>query len=62
MKITKTDQRPQRFGFLLLNDFTLISLSSAVEPLRIVYAVKTITAGKPCRWTVMPFRRATALA
>ncbi len=25
---------PTRFGFLLLNDFTLISLSSAVEPLR----------------------------
>lgn len=34
MKITKTDQLPQRFGFLLLNDFTLISLSSAIEPLR----------------------------
>ena len=25
---------PTRFGFLLVNDFTLISLSSAVEPLR----------------------------
>ncbi len=25
---------PTRFGFLLLNDFTLISMSSAVEPLR----------------------------
>jgi transcriptional regulator GlxA family with amidase domain len=25
---------PTRFGFLLINDFTLISLSSAVEPLR----------------------------
>ncbi len=25
---------PRRFGFLLINDFTLISMSSAVEPLR----------------------------
>jgi transcriptional regulator GlxA family with amidase domain len=25
---------PTRFGFLLVNDFTLIALSSAVEPLR----------------------------
>ncbi len=29
MKLT-----PKRFGFVLLNDFTLISLSSAIEPLR----------------------------
>ena len=42
---------PTRFGFLLLNDFTLISLSSAVEPLRMAnrvcrqdhYAWKTIS-------------------
>ena len=26
---------PTRFGFLLINDFTLISLASAVEPLRV---------------------------
>ncbi|MEM7284193.1 MAG: GlxA family transcriptional regulator [Pseudomonadota bacterium] len=29
-----TKQLPKRFGFVLLNDFTLISLSSAIEPLR----------------------------
>ena len=42
---------PTRFGFLLLNDFTLISLSSAVEPLRMAnricrqdhYAWKTVS-------------------
>jgi len=34
MKTAKSNQLPSRFGFLLLNDFTLISLSSAIEPLR----------------------------
>jgi len=34
MKTTQTTNLPSRFGFLLLNDFTLISLSSAIEPLR----------------------------
>lgn len=47
---------PTRFGFLLINDFTLISLSSAVEPLRMAnricrenhYTWKTISAsGEP---------------
>jgi len=47
---------PTRFGFLLINDFTLISLSSAVEPLRMAnricredhYVWKTISAsGEP---------------
>jgi len=47
---------PTRFGFLLINDFTLISLSSAVEPLRMAnricredhYSWKTISAtGEP---------------
>jgi transcriptional regulator GlxA family with amidase domain len=47
---------PTRFGFLLINDFTLISLSSAVEPLRMAnricredhYAWRTISAsGEP---------------
>ena len=28
------NQLPTRFGFLLINDFTLISMSSAIEPLR----------------------------
>lgn len=44
-------QLPTRFGFLLINDFTLISMSSAVEPLRManricsrsVYQWKTIS-------------------
>jgi len=31
---------PRRFGFLLLNDFTLISLSSAVEPLRMANRIE----------------------
>ncbi len=30
---------PRRFGFLLINDFTLISMSSAVEPLRMANRV-----------------------
>jgi transcriptional regulator GlxA family with amidase domain len=34
MKTAKTNKLPSRFGFLLLNDFTLFSLSSAIEPLR----------------------------
>jgi transcriptional regulator GlxA family with amidase domain len=47
---------PTRFGFLLINDFTLISMSSAVEPLRManrickkeVYKWKTISeTGEP---------------
>ncbi len=49
-------QLPTRFGFLLVNDFTLISMSSAVEPLRManrisdkkVYQWKTISeSGDP---------------
>jgi len=51
MKTTKTNNLPSRFGFLLLNDFTLISLSSAIEPLRMAnrigdandYAWKTMS-------------------
>ena len=34
MKTRHSSEFPKRFGFLLLNDFTLISLSSAIEPLR----------------------------
>jgi transcriptional regulator GlxA family with amidase domain len=34
MKPTTNKKLPTRFGFLLVNDFTLISLSSAIEPLR----------------------------
>lgn len=49
--MSESAQQPTRFGFLLLNDFTLISLSSAVEPLRManricdesVYSWKTLS-------------------
>lgn len=34
MSNTAARAGPSRFGFLLLNDFTLISLSAAIEPLR----------------------------
>jgi len=34
MNSSTTTDLPTRFGFLLVNDFTLISLSSAIEPLR----------------------------
>lgn len=34
MKEFKKSGLPTRFGFLLINDFTLISMSSAIEPLR----------------------------
>jgi len=52
MRSSRNCELPTRFGFLLLNDFTLISLSSAVEPLRManrirgseVYSWKTISA------------------
>ena len=51
MNSTSNSESPTRFGFLLLNNFTLISLSSAVEPLRMAnrirrqnyYAWKTIS-------------------
>ena len=44
MKMQTTSEYPRRFGFLLLNDFTLISLSSAVEPLRMANRI----CGKEC--------------
>jgi transcriptional regulator GlxA family with amidase domain len=56
MRSPRNCELPTRFGFLLLNDFTLISLSSAVEPLRManricrsdVYSWTTISeTGKP---------------
>ena len=34
MNQTAPTKLPKRFGFLLVNDFTLISMSSAIEPLR----------------------------
>ncbi len=51
MNSTSNSELPTRFGFLLLNNFTLISLSSAVEPLRMAnrmcrkdyYAWRTIS-------------------
>jgi transcriptional regulator GlxA family with amidase domain len=47
----KSNSLPTRFGFLLVNNFTLISLSSAIEPLRManricgkeIYSWKTIS-------------------
>jgi transcriptional regulator GlxA family with amidase domain len=56
MKTTRLNNLPGRFGFLLINDFTLISLSSAIEPLRMAnricgendYRWKTLSmTGKP---------------
>jgi transcriptional regulator GlxA family with amidase domain len=56
MNATPNSEFPTRFGFLLLNNFTLISLASAVEPLRMAnrirrkdfYAWKTISeSGDP---------------
>ena len=51
MKTTPGINLPTRFAFLLVNDFTLISMSSAIEPLRManricgsdVYNWKTIS-------------------
>jgi transcriptional regulator GlxA family with amidase domain len=51
MQTTSGDNLPTRFAFLLVNDFTLISMSSAIEPLRManricgseVYAWKTLS-------------------
>ena len=51
MSSAQNDKLPTRFGFLLVNDFTLISMSSATEPLRManhirgenIYQWKTIS-------------------
>ena len=51
MTQTASHKLPTRFGFLLVNDFTLISMASAIEPLRManriskreVYKWKTIS-------------------
>ena len=51
MQTTSGDKLPTRFAFLLVNDFTLISMSSAIEPLRManricgsdIYTWKTIS-------------------
>lgn len=51
MKTAPDRKSPKKFGFLLLNDFTLISFSSAIEPLRManrisrndVYSWKTFS-------------------
>jgi AraC family transcriptional regulator, glycine betaine-responsive activator len=40
MVTRKNNDLPTRFGFLLLNNFTLISLSSAVEPLRMANRIQ----------------------
>ena len=40
MNSTSESALPTRFGFLLLNNFTLISLSSAVEPLRMANRIR----------------------
>jgi transcriptional regulator GlxA family with amidase domain len=40
MTSTDKNELPRRFGFLLLNDFTLISLASAVEPLRMANRIR----------------------
>ena len=48
MKTKITRNLPKRFGFLLLNDFTLISFSSAVEPLRM--------ANRICRKDIYSWR------
>lgn len=41
---------PTRFGFLLINDFTLISMSSAVEPLRMA---NRITGKDVYQWRII---------
>ncbi len=53
---------PTRFGFLLLNDFTLISLSSAVEPLRMAnrIAARIITPGRQYRKLAKLYLQVTA--
>lgn len=56
MKTKNANTLPSRFGFLLIDDFTLISLSSAIAPLRMAnricggndYAWKTLSiSGEP---------------
>jgi AraC family transcriptional regulator, glycine betaine-responsive activator len=45
----RPDQRPDRFVFLLLDNFTLIAFASALEPLRIANRM----AGRPLyEWIV----------
>jgi len=40
MNTPAKSESPTRFGFLLLNNFTLISLSSAIEPLRMANRIR----------------------
>ena len=43
----KSPPVPQTLGFLLLDNFTLISLASAIEPLRMANAMKlAVEAGR----------------
>ena len=46
---TQNRTAPQSIGFLLLDNFTLISLASAVEPLRMANQLSgaSCTAGTP---------------
>jgi len=50
MNIKRTNNLPSRFGFLLLNDFTLISLSSAIGPLRMA---NRICGGNDYAWKTL---------
>ena len=50
MSQTATKHYPTRFAFLLVNDFTLISMSSAIEPLRMA---NRICKREVYRWKVL---------
>ena len=50
MSPTTTSKLPTRFGFLLIDDFTLISMSSAVEPLRMA---NRISDSEIYRWRMI---------
>ena len=45
------NRAPQSIGFLLLDNFTLISLASAVEPLRMA---NQLSGRELYRWTTSP--------
>ena len=50
MNTIRKNKLPSRFGFLLLNDFTLISLSSAIAPLRMA---NRICGGNDYTWKTL---------
>jgi transcriptional regulator GlxA family with amidase domain len=51
--VERVRNKPLRFGFVLLPDFTLLSLSGFVEVLRVFCDEATRHTSQQCRWTLL---------